>query len=149
MPETRGYETINDRTDGWGPGVDEDLVPTEDAEREPIEERVTREVKEYNEPTGSARPQAVATDTPDLLDREKGAGGDFDTTAGADEGYRTDGPDEVWEDEDLDLGEDYDLTETGDFENPSTTGPEHTVTGRPVTRGVHANGEPVTGEEVF
>ena len=31
MSETRGYQTINDRTDGWGPGVVENDQPTADA----------------------------------------------------------------------------------------------------------------------
>lgn len=35
MPETRGYATINDRTDGYGPGVDPDKQPTVDAAFEP------------------------------------------------------------------------------------------------------------------
>lgn len=143
MAETRGYNTIVDRTDGWGPGVDEDLIPDADAAKENIAARVTREVKEYDEATGSARPQATAPESPDLLDRDKGVGGDFDTTAGADEGYRTDGPDAVWAAENEDLGTDYDLVETGSFENPSVSGPEHSVAGRPTYWGVDEDGEAI------
>jgi hypothetical protein len=106
MGETRGYQTINDRTDGWGPGVDEELQPDSDAAQESRNSRIGRLKK--------VRKRAKAGTTPDNLDRTKGAGGEFDTTASADDGYRTDGPGDVWDNESLTLGTDFDLdAETG------------------------------------
>lgn len=106
MGDTRGFETINDRTDGWGPGVDESLQPDADATPESRNARITRLKK--------VRKKVKADNVPDTNDREKGAGGEFDTTAGADDGYRTDGPSDVWDDESLTVGTDFDLeAETG------------------------------------
>lgn len=106
MTETRGYQTINDRTDGWGPGVDEELQPDADAAEESRNTRIAKLKK--------VRKRVQADDVPDHNDRTKGKGGEIDVTAGADNGYRTDGPDAVWDDEDFDLGTDFELeAETG------------------------------------
>lgn len=48
MAETRGYQTINDRTDGWGVGVVEADQPTADATPEATSARIGREVAVRN-----------------------------------------------------------------------------------------------------
>ena len=44
--ETRGYETINDRSAGWGPGVDVNLQPDADAAVEATGTRLGKQLKE-------------------------------------------------------------------------------------------------------
>lgn len=75
MGETRGYETINDRSDGWGPGVDGEDQPTADATPEDAATRVARALAE--------RKTFAESPDPAIVDRSVGYGGTFDPTAGA------------------------------------------------------------------
>jgi hypothetical protein len=84
--ETRGYLTINDRTDGWGAGVDENAQPTRDATPEALATRLARDL--------SARTTGNPTSTPDTDDRSAGYGG-------------------AWEEAPVAIGVDYDLEVTG------------------------------------
>lgn len=106
MGETRGYLSIVDRTDGFGPGVVAEDQPSADATPEAFGDRGDR--------TLVRRTAQQADNQPDNADRSKGRGGSFDVTAGADEGYRTDGPDAVWAAENETIGTDDELeAETG------------------------------------
>lgn len=118
MTETRGYQTINDRTDGWGPGVDEDLQPDADAAKESTATRVAR--------LKVARKSGNAGVTPDTHDRTRGKGGEFDPTDGADGGYDV----KDWEGSDATVGTDYDVEYTGSNTNMGTTGTDVLATGR-------------------
>jgi hypothetical protein len=122
MPETRGYETINDRTDGWGPGVDAEAQPDADASAEAVATRLARLRK--------ARKDAEAGVNSDIADRTEGAGGAFDATAGADDGYGV----KAWEESPLDVGANRDLdVATGSNTALGTSDSEATVTGRTAT----------------
>lgn len=98
--ETRGYETINDRTSGWGPGVDGDAQPDADATPEANATRLAR--------TRVARQVGDPTVTPSTEDRKRGYGGDYDATAGAGDYGVVD-----WESSDETVGTDYALEYSG------------------------------------
>lgn len=132
--DTIGYQTIVDRTDGWGEGygdggvgtlgyVDPNAQPTADATPETLDERADRLL--------AARKQGDVSSDPDLTERSKGFGGEFDTTAGADNGYRTSGPDAIWDAESESIGTSKDVTFTGsNTEYDETSDPEFDVTNR-------------------
>ena len=118
MPETRGYETIVDRTDGWGPGVVAEDQPDADAAKEVVATRVTRVL--------GARKQGTPGDTPDTDDRTRGYGGTFDPSDGADGGYDV----KDWESSDEDLGVDYDVEYTGSNTARTATDTEASISVR-------------------
>lgn len=75
MTETRGYETINDRSDGWGPGVNPSIQPIADAPKEATATRAGRQL--------AARKSFEESPDPAIVDRTVGYGGEFDPTEGS------------------------------------------------------------------
>jgi len=97
--ETRGYETINDRTSGWGHS--DGTQPTADPAAETTDDRLERQYL--------TREKGVATSNPDNKDRLRGKGGTFVATGGADDGYGV----KAWEGSDTAVGTGYDITVSG------------------------------------
>lgn len=75
MTETRGYETINDRSAGWGPGVDPGAQPIADASKEVTATRAGRLL--------ATRKSFEESPDPAIVDRTVGYGGEFDPTGGS------------------------------------------------------------------
>lgn len=110
MAETRGYQTIKDRTSGWGAGygpggsgtlgyVDPSLQPTADATPETTDERADKQLNTAGATVGVGRKQGKPLTPPDNNDRTVGYGGEFTPTGGADNGYRDDTVKDIWDDE--------------------------------------------------
>lgn len=118
MVDTRGFQTINDRTDGWGHNVDEDLQPDADAAKQTTSDRVAKLKKE--------RKVANVGVNPDTHDRSEGIGGVFDPTRGSVNGYL-----DASDDEDLDIGEDFEIEVTGSDTARTVDDPEVSSFKRP------------------
>jgi hypothetical protein len=117
MGETRGYLSIVDRTDGWGPGVVAEDQPDSDAVAESRNARIAK--------TKVVRKRVQADDQPDNADRSASTVGDFDPSAGADNGYGL-----AWDDG-LTIGTDNDLeAETGSNTALSASHPDVDVSQR-------------------
>ncbi len=126
--DTIGYQTINDRTSGWGQGygdpqtgggvgtlgyVDPSLQPVADATPEATDDRADRLLNTAGATVGIGRLQGSPLESPDTQDRSHGFGGVFDPTGGADHGYRDDTAEDIWDDENATIGTDSDVTYTG------------------------------------